>query len=162
MRYTKRYMLHATRYKLKVQAFTLIELLLTIGVFSVLAGIGTAGFTSIRAYNQTDLVAAQIRSELLRVRSEALNDIDSGVYFESQRFVYFPGTSYVEEAVGNEETAIPNKLSLSTITFTDNTAIFDHIDGYLENYADPSHVVIQGQEGIHTVSVNEWGVIKIN
>ncbi|MBI4137612.1 prepilin-type N-terminal cleavage/methylation domain-containing protein [Candidatus Roizmanbacteria bacterium] len=141
--------------------YTLTELLVTLGVLTILLGIGTLSFTTLRFRNELDLVASQVRAELLRAQSEAINTIDSGVYFEPDRFVYFQGTSYTEGAPENEQTDLPSAVSIISITFTDSTATFDPVTGYLENFSDPAQVVLSGGGETHTVSVNEWGTIAI-
>ena len=141
--------------------YSLTELLVTLGVLSILLGIGTLSFTTLRFRNQLSLVVAEVRAELLRAQSEAINTIDSGVYFESDRFVYFRGNSYVEGAPENEQTDIPSNMSITSITFTDGIATFDPVTGYLENFSDPAHVVLSGGAETRTVLVNEWGLIAI-
>ena len=141
--------------------YTLTELLVTLGVLTILLGIGTLSFTTLRLKNELDLIAAEVRAGLLRAQSEAINNIDSGVYFETGRFVYFKGDAYMEGAPDNEETDLPPAVSISSITFTDNIATFDSVNGYLENFSSPAQVVLSGGAETHTISVNEWGLIAI-
>jgi prepilin-type N-terminal cleavage/methylation domain-containing protein len=144
------------------KGYSLVELLVTIGVMSILLGIGTLGFTTIRIQSQIDLVAAEVRSEILRVQSEAKNGIHSGVHFEPSRYVYFVGDTYVEGSPENEENTFFSNVSFTSITFTDNMVMFDPVTGYLTNFADPSQAVISGSGATHAVSVNQWGTVAIN
>lgn len=143
------------------KGFSLTEVLVTVGVFSILLGIGTISFSTIRMSSQLDLVAGEVRAELLRVQSEAINNIESGVYFEPGRFVYFTGGSYIEGATDNVENALPADVSITSITFDEGIAQFDPVTGYLENFTDPAQVVLSGGGETHTVFVNEWGMVAI-
>jgi prepilin-type N-terminal cleavage/methylation domain-containing protein len=129
------------------KGFSLVELLVVLGMMTVLLSIGGLSFANIR----------------LRSRARTSNGIPSGVYFESGRFVYFEDTAYTEGDPDNDETTLPSSHTFSSITLSGNTAQFDHITGNLEDYTDPSEIVLTdiqtGQS--KTISINKWGMIAI-
>lgn len=145
------------------KGYTLVELLLVMGIMTILLSIGSLSFAGIRNANQLDFIAAEVRSELMRAQTRSANGNPSGVYFEAGRFVYFEGNSYSEGAVGNQEYTMPSGLSLASITFVGQTAQFDQVTGQLLTFVDPSQVtVMYGASGVfRTVSVNRWGVVEV-
>lgn len=145
------------------KGFSLVELMVVLGMMSILLSIGGLSLANIRSDSQLDLIASQVKSELLRVQARTANNIPSGVYFEADRFVYFEGPDYVEGAITNEVTNMSSSISISNITFVDSIARFNKLTGYPESYADPSGVVIQetGSGKTRTIGVNEWGVVDI-
>lgn len=154
------------RYKPNVvrHGYTIIELLMVVALIAILASMGGVAFGSMRIRNQLNLSTEQVRTELLRARSREANGIEAGVYFESDRFVYFESASYSEGASGNLQTTLPGSITLSEITFVNDIATFDPLTGELENWSDPSRVVVTdvttGKS--KTVSVNQWGLVEVD
>ena len=145
------------------KGYTLVELLLTIGVLGILLSIGGLAFAGIRNSNSIDSVAAEIRGELMRAQTRSLNGNPAGVYFEPTRYVYFEGAAYGEGDPGNEEHALSSQMSLASITFDSSTAQFDPLTGYLQVFTDSSRVVVQSWASgpTRTISVNRWGVVDV-
>ncbi|MBI4130652.1 hypothetical protein HY468_05015 [Candidatus Roizmanbacteria bacterium] len=143
--------------------YSLVELLTVVGMMMILLSIGGLAFSNLRSESQLDMIASRVKSELLRVQARSENEIESGVYFASNRFVSYEGASYIEGDPGNVETLLPGALSITTINFDSFIARFDHVSGYLENYTDPSGVVLTetGSGKTRTIAVNRWGVVEI-
>jgi prepilin-type N-terminal cleavage/methylation domain-containing protein len=145
------------------KAFSLIELLVVMGMMTVLVSIGGLSLAAVRTGSQLDLIASEVRSELLRVQAEIGNGNPSGVYFEGNRFVYFEGDTYTEGAATNEETILPTSMTFSSIDIPNSIVKFDNVTGNPINYVYPYQVVLSGSGGEeYIVSVNEWGVVEIN
>ena len=74
------------------------------------------------------------------------------------------GDSYTEGDPTNEETKLASNMVFSERTFSNTTARFDNVTGYLKTYILPSHVILSPTDGgeTRTISVDEWGMIEIN
>lgn len=143
--------------------YTLVELLLVMGIMSILLSVGGLAFAGIRNTSHIDYIAAEVRGELMRAQSRSANGNPAGVYFEPGRYVYFEGSSYSEGATGNEEYVLPSNTSFTSITFDANTAQFISTTGQLQTFSDPSAVIISlgGSGPTRTISVNRWGVVDV-
>ena len=151
-------MLHAAQ-----RGFSLVELLVVMGMMTILLSIGGLSLAAIRTGSQLDLIASEVRGEIMRVQAETINGYPSGVYFEGDRYVYFAGTSFTEGAPTNEESTLPGSLSFSDISLPDNTILFDSVTGNPAGFVSPYHVTVSDESGEdRTVAVNAWGVVEVN
>lgn len=99
--------------------FTLIEIVMIVGIIGVLAAITVAGLISLRNNTDIDGATAQVISalELARSRAEAsLNEESYGVHFEADSYTIFVGTTYDSAAASNETTNLNNKLEFANIS----------------------------------------------
>lgn len=145
------------------KGLTLPELMITMAIVSILFMIGGLSFGNMQSESQLDLYAQEVKDDMLRAQGRTLNNIPAGVYFESQRFVYFEGTAYVEGALGNEEEVLSSGTSITAINFPSHILQYVAVTGYVKNYQAPSNVVItETQTGkTRTINVNELGVVNI-
>ena len=144
------------------KGFTLVELLVVMGMSMILLSIGGLSLAAVRSGSQIDLIASEVRSEMMRVQSETGNGFPSGMYFETDRYVYFEGASYTEGALTNEESTLPSGVTFSEIVFPSATVQFDNVTGNPLNFVSPYQVVVTDGSSSRTVSVNAWGVIEID
>jgi prepilin-type N-terminal cleavage/methylation domain-containing protein len=143
------------------KGFSLVELLVVVGMMAILLSIGGLSLSYVRTGSHVDLVASEIRSEIMRSQAETSNGHPSGVYFETNRYVYFEGTTYTEGAITNEENILPASLTLSDISLPSNTILFNNTTGNPLNFTSPFQVTLSG-DGDRVISVNEWGVVEVN
>lgn len=121
--------------------FTMVELLLVMGIFAILIALGSINYFS--TYNQTnvgttsDVLVADLRSAQNKAMSgsavSSARPTSWGIKFFSDRYVIFPGNSYQEGASDNYEVNIPSGILLST-TFPSDQVRFATGSGEILNY----------------------------
>jgi len=113
------------------KGFTLIEILISIGVISVLAAIAVFNFGNTRTQKILHITANNIVFALEESKSNALagkNGENQGIYISSDSYTQFGGSTYSEGESGNVKTTIDSNISLST-TASSNSIIFARISG---------------------------------
>jgi prepilin-type N-terminal cleavage/methylation domain-containing protein len=144
---------------------TLLELLMVIGILSILFTVSTMSFSGIVGRSGLDATAAQIKSTLQKAQQNAQNGKNGGVYFGTDSsYTYFWTTSYVEGELTNEIVNLPSGYRISSNTFPADTAIFNHVTGWLSGYVDPAEVVLTdtGNGASRVVNINPWGIIDVS
>jgi len=111
--------LQATTYKL-IGGFTLLELLLSVAVISVLAGLSLPVYRTLIQKNDLDIVANTVVSCLRRAQilSQAVDgDTTWGVKIQSGSIVIFKGTSYeVRDTAFDEIFDTPTSININGVT----------------------------------------------
>lgn len=91
--------------------FTLVELLLSVAIITLLAGMSVPVFATFNQRNDLDLTTFTIASMLRRAQTYARgSDLDSqwGVYVQSGSAVVFKGASYAaRDSTQDETTTLP-------------------------------------------------------
>ena len=113
----------------KNDGFTLVELMIVIGIILILFGLSWINFTSLpsRATLQTDSVALinDLKSQqMLAMTGDtgvgSTQQSDYGIHFESTSYTLFKGGSYTSGAFGNSP---PIELGNANLSFTDNLPV---------------------------------------
>lgn len=152
-----------TKYK-NQNGFTLVELILVIGLFGVLAAIATINLikpqSSAIVTGTTETITADIRKQQL----EAMMDTAQakGIYFESNQYTLFDGTTY--NASDPDNFVLPLSGATTSSNFVNNQLVFQTISGEVLNYSGSQNsFVISHTDGTQkTVSFNEYGILSIN
>ena len=123
------------------QGFTIVELLLAMGVFAILAGLGSVNYFS--TYNQTSAGTLQevLIADLRSAQAKAMTGQTSGgvavpswgVKFLSSSYVVFPGPSYVAGSSANYIVALPEGMVL-TPDFASDQVLFAKGSGEIIGY----------------------------
>lgn len=99
------------------QGFTLIEMLLSVAVIVVLAGLSLPVYFTAQSRNDTASAAETIASALRRAEMYARgNDGDTqwGVNFQASGVTLFSGSSYASRVTANDEPlSLPGNMTLS-------------------------------------------------
>lgn len=137
--------------------FTLIELMLSVGIISILLMFATPVIQRYVLRNDMDVISNVITQDLYRAQSLARageNDGNWGVYIQSGSIVIFQGNSYAARVSAKDEVYPFN----SSITFTGtNEYVFGKFTG--KPIAAGSTTVVNRGDS-KTISVSAQGVIE--
>jgi prepilin-type N-terminal cleavage/methylation domain-containing protein len=155
--------------KLGQDGFTLLELLIVLGIFSLLIGFVTlnlGGVTrSVTVSSMASTVAADIRSQQVKAMSGSGNGnsaSDFGIYFEQGRYTLFTGSTYTSSNSTNFVVNLDSGLVFSNISFPASTIIFSQRAGEISGYSSSSSsITLASSTGSErkTIHINQYGVI---
>lgn len=147
--------------------FTLIEILIVVGVFAILGAIVTYGFYSFFRTSEMKTAVDVVQAELRDARAKtiaAAGDSRHGVHFESDRVVVFAGAAYSASDPNNEIEVMPPGITIGTIALNGGGAevIFDRLSGNTAQYGSVtlSHVSHDVPDKI--ISISAAGMIDVN
>lgn len=140
--------------------FTLIEVLVVIGIFLLLAGLSLGiGVDTVRraTVGSERTVLVQL---LERARSRAMNNIGNaphGVVVTSTSFVLFEGATYVPASPLNESSPRSDEISVTGPT-DPVTVVFDQLSGAVDA-GEAGDIVLSNGAQTYTISLNTEGRI---
>ena len=136
--------------------FTLVEVLIVIGILGIIVAFAIPFYQSFQVSSQMDNFTQEILQNLRRAQVRAMASesfSEFGVHFESNRFVIFRGSSYSPSDPFNEEVVLPDVFNISTGTSSD--VVFARIIGT----TTVETVTISTNFGeSRTITINELGV----
>jgi len=150
-------------------AFTLVELILIIGLFAVLSMFMTINLikpqVSINIDSSLNLLISDIKNQQMKAMSGSTDGNISaqnyGVYIEPSQYTLFTGTTYNPtdplNFVVNLDTGVTltNNLTSSQIVFAKET-------GDIISYINGSNIVVTHSSGdFKTININALGVVSI-
>jgi len=134
------------------KGFTLIEIVVSISVLIILATITTSAFSSFREKQALNSDIEQISVLLNDARFKTIASEDSsqyGVYFETNRAVFFKGAVFNEEDPDNKEILFSKLTQISLISLNGGgpDVVFKKLSGETDQHGfvtvslrgDPSH-----------------------
>lgn len=143
--------------------FTLVELLLVIGIFAVLASFASLNFFS--TYSRSNLGAARdvLKADLKSAQSSAMSGAGQNgatvpgwgiIVNNSSSYTLFPGTVYDPNNSLNFTTTLPSDITIST-NFPSSRVVFLHASGEIDNF-------VSGADTFTLSSPTENQVIRFN
>ena len=143
----------------KKNGFTLLELLLSVGLIGLLAGIAAPMYLSLQAENEVTISATTIGDVLRRgqIRAQAVDgDSAWGVELVSSTLTIFKGNNFAARDQNFDEIYnLSATINLSGL----NEVVFNKFSGWS---SASGTVVITHQDGrIKNVSINELGIVGI-
>lgn len=156
--------------KFKLQSgATLLELVIFMSIALLLFGYVTLNLTKFQkktSINTTiDTLVSDLKSQQTKAMSGAksgANGSSYGVYFLSDRYILFTGSSYSGSSPSNFTVMLDGSLAITDIAFPGNTLVFlresGEVSGFLEG---GNRVAIQSTSGNEklTITVNKYGVV---
>lgn len=148
------------------KAFTLIEILITLGILTILLGMAVYWYGSARSSALLNTTTDSIVSALESAKNNALagkNGQSYGVRFATSSYTTFVGTSYSAGSATNVTYPIDNSLTLTeTISDPNNIIVFDRLTGaanttatvtvsQISNSVNKKNIVIENQGDIGVV-----------
>jgi len=149
----------------KNTGFTLVEVLVVIGVISILLSMSIAGFRLFEGKTELKSHAQNILTilELARTKTLASEDASQfGVRFEQNRYTLFKGDTYQEEGEDNKVYQLPGRLKINGINLTDedDSVVFQRISGRVVSNGTIELITI-AQPATTTISIHPSGQIEI-
>lgn len=152
--------------------FTIPEVALTIAITTILLSFilmnlfrapSQAVVTDFVATLSSDLKSQQLHAMTLDTQGTG-TESDYGVYFETNKYTLFRGSSYSAGNSSNFVINLDSGLNFSSITFPSSQLIFSKGSGEVSGFAPGSNTVtlINTQTGVQKIiTVNKLGSISI-
>ena len=126
-----------------MKGFTLIELLTVIGIFILLFVIAVSTFRFFEQESELNNSAEQIINVLRLAQNKTLTseqDIQWGVYFETDKYVLFKGSSYNPLEIDNEIHELSKKVKIYEIALAGggSEAVFERVIGATNQFGKVS------------------------
>src|SRR3989338_580744 len=102
-----------------MRGFSLIEILIVIAIFTVVASVGVSPLLRFKKANDLSAALETGVSLLLEARTKTLSSEGGsryGVHFESARITLFSGDAFAEGAAGNKAAPIPSSVEIQDIS----------------------------------------------
>lgn len=147
------------------QAFTLIELIVVMAVFALLSSLATINLLKPQYQAATSTGIATLAADLKKTQLDSMMGDVGGIYFGTDTYTIFDGTSYTPGAPENFEVKLGHNVALSNVLFPSNQIVFAKVSGEVLDYEEDSNsVTVQNtQTDLETtVTVNRYGVLEIN
>lgn len=148
------------------KGFTLIELIVAIGIFVLLVSISTISFFS--GYSNTNLGASTdvLQADLKTAQSNAMAGMGAtgetvtgwGLKIVSPNtYIIFPGSIYDPSDIHNSSTTLPTGVTISS-NFVNDTIVFNQISGEIIGHVTgQSTITLTALSGTKSLTLNKYG-----
>jgi prepilin-type N-terminal cleavage/methylation domain-containing protein len=117
--------------------FSMVEAIITLSVLSILLSIGFISFQNANIKQSIDSIADNLVSKLELAKTNSITGKGSqnyGLKFNPDSYIFFSGTSFVDNNPENEESEVSDKFEIQTnIPNQSQSVIFSKITGEI-NY----------------------------
>jgi Tfp pilus assembly protein FimT len=149
-----------------LRGVTLIELLLTVGIFIILAIISVPTFRYFQRESDLNNSTQEIINTLRLAQDKTLaseGGSNYGVHFEIEKFVLFEGTSYNPLATNNETHNLPQSVEVYEINLAgeETEVVFDRLTGETDQFGRISLRLKSDLSKISTVGIKSSGQITL-
>ncbi len=140
------------------RGFTLIEVILVIGLIGILIFLSIPFYQSFQVESQLDSTTEEVVNILRRAQSKAMasqRDSNFGVKLTSGQYTLFKGDSYAaREVIYDEDYNIPETLSINGLT----EIVFNKLKGTTSN---TGNITVTSNNNSKTININETGRVEI-
>lgn len=132
----------------KESGFTLIELIVVLGILAVLFSLISVNLTKIipkaNVNTTVDKIIADLRLQqqksMLGETAGSGNAQIFGVHFDTNQYVLFTGSTYQSSSASNSAIPVDSSVQI-TSTFPNNTVLFTRGSGEIDNFSGTSNTV---------------------
>jgi len=155
--------------KVHKNAFTLIELLIVMGMFSILAMISSINLIKPQVGVNIDSVVALLVSDIKIQQMKAMSGSSDGsvsaqnygVYIEPNKYTLFVGSTYNSSDPKNFVVNIDHGVTISN-SLTSSQVVFAKETGEIVSYNPGSNIVVTHASGTNkTINISSLGVVEI-
>lgn len=155
------------------KGFTLTELIISMGLFAVLATFVSINLVRPQATSNVDsainTVVSEIKSQQLKAMigdTQGGTSTDSyGIYFENNSYTLFKGTSYSASDPENIVNDLPQGVSFSSVSLPSSQIVFEQLSGEVLGFNPANNsLLIVHSSGSATIdlTINKYGKIELN
>lgn len=147
--------------------FTVVEMLVVLGLVIVLSSIGLQSFQTLNTNESLNKDALQVLSVLRQARAFTLaskNADQYGVHFEATRVVLFDGDTYNSSDPANIETVLNTRVGISTISLATTTTdlVFDPLTGKTSEDGTVTLYSKKSPTTTRVITIYKTGIAQIN
>lgn len=153
------------------RGYTLVELLLVVGIIGILITLITGSLTNYQVQSNVTALTSEVIAEMKEQQTRSMSgDTDGtsdsttfGVHFDSDKYVLFRGTTYSPVDPANIPVNIPEQMEFSDINFPGGDIIFSRISGEVSGFIPGSDsVTIKHKETDekNEIRMNKLGVVS--
>src|SRR3989338_3035411 len=146
--------------------FTLVEIIIAIGIMVLLASVIVSGFLNFRKESLLNSSAELVVSSLLGARAKTLSSeggYQYGVHLQNDRVVLFRGALYSAGDPNNVETVLPSAVEISAITLAGGGTdlVFARLTGATSQYGSMTVRVKSDVARTRAVSITATGIVSV-
>jgi len=152
---------------IKNLSFTLVELLITVGILAVLMTMAVPAFQFFRGESELNETAEEIINILRLSQNKTLASeraSNYGVYFESDKFVLFKGVSYDPLAPDNDIHNLRKRLEIYEISLAGGGSeiVFDKLVGTTSQFGSTSLRLKTDASKTRTIYIENSGQVNLS
>jgi len=151
------------------RAFTMTEMLIVMGMMSILLTLGLGNLLGSQRKSEMNSTLNSLVSDMREQRLKSMTGdtegtavINSyGVYFGTNEYTVFRGSSYVEGDPANFVISLDPTLSFSAVTFPSDIVVFSAGSGEVMGYTEGQNTIslTDTTEGTtKIITINQYGV----
>lgn len=148
----------------KQKGYTLIEILVVIGIMAIVMGGSTVLFLTVQANNERQVIINNVISILRKNQSLAMlgeGQNEFGVQFETNKYIEFVGDTYVEGAPNNVEHLLPAGVTINDVNLGGDSFIyFNRISGIPSN-SGSFDIAVARTFPERTILINSLGTVNV-
>jgi len=153
---------------MKKNAFTLVELLIVIGVSAVLVALSGGVYIALEKRSSIDIQARELKSVLILARNRTLASEEEqrfGVHIatSTKEYILFKGASYSATSTENEQFIIEPRININSVNLRGggHDVIFQRLTGITAQYGSITLQDAADSSRIQTICIDSSGSIEI-
>ena len=149
-----------------MRGFSVIEILIVVAIFAVIASIGAAPFVFFKKARALDAAVQESVSALLEARARTLSSRNAsqyGVHFNADSATLFSGAVFNPNASDNEEKIFAPLVLISAISLEGggSDVIFKRLTGETDFYGTVTFRLTAGGARERTLRIGKTGTVNI-
>lgn len=124
----------------KCDGFTFVEVLVIVGILSLLVGLGLSSYFIFYSKSSIDSVAKNIVNVLRLAQTKTLASeraLNFGIHFENDKYVLFEGLTYYSTSTTNQVFNLSGDIEISNINLINGPdVVFEKVTGKVLNFGE--------------------------